>query len=162
MWNSFCSTYLPPRSLWDPLNSQERKGPDIRVVFISPLYQTLITFICIHWCFKCSCDVMQVCAGAVVLGVASVIKVHSFSYQASRAHTEHLFVSAHQCIPLIPLPWMKISWLPERGHFLQYSQPEKRKRGEGEAEFFARRMLKFTLELLITRTHDIGFVIQAW
>lgn len=31
------------------------------------------------------------------------LDIHSFTYQASQAHREQLFVSAHQCIPLIPL-----------------------------------------------------------
>lgn len=34
----------------------------------------------------------------------SNLKVHPFSYLASQAHTVQLFVSTHQCIPLIPLP----------------------------------------------------------
>ncbi len=48
---------------------------------------------------------MKMFGVAVSLAVDLVISsVHSFSYQASRAHTVQLFVSTHQCIPLIPLP----------------------------------------------------------
>lgn len=69
------------------------------------------------------------------------LKVHSFSYQASRAHTVQLFVSTHQCIPLIPLPLDEnqlVAWERLLNFSPVLSQPVRRKRGREKKVFSAR------------------------
>lgn len=81
---------------------------------------------------------MQVCGVAVFL--AGYLKVHSFSYQAAQAHSAVVcFHTSMHSSHSSPPAWMKISWLPERGHwtFPQYSQPEKRKGRRGGGKGFS-------------------------
>lgn len=104
------------------------------------------------------------------------LEVHSFAYQASRAHTYTHTHTKSSCLCLninafhtffSPPLRMKISWLPERGHwtFPQYSQPERKGEGWGWKKISARRTLMFSLGSLtmqLTRKPETRLGIQAW